>query len=400
MGSLYSPAMDAPTVARPLHILLLADRDWTHPQGGGSGANLYGQVAHWIHWGHRVTVVAGDYPGAKAFEQITPRLAVHRTGDRVTIFPRAAWRVLRGVGRDADVVLEVVNGIAFLTPLWLRRRPRVALIHHIHDDLYLNEFGPLKGRLLHLALERLPLALLYRRTPFLTISRAAADHMVDAGLPRGNITVQYMGVEPGAFGRGVRAPEPRLLYLGRLKAYKRIELVLDVLEAIPAASLDIVGHGDHQEALTAEIERRGLAHRVEMHGWVSEERKAELYGRAWVALTASSAEGWTLTVMEAALCATPSAALAVGGLCESIVDGETGILAHSPDELIRRVRALLDDPALREALGEAAQRRALTFTWDRTAATNLAVLARAAGRRPSLGAGAYVQPPEPARVPA
>ena len=27
------------------HILLLTDRDWTHPQGGGTGANLFGQVA-------------------------------------------------------------------------------------------------------------------------------------------------------------------------------------------------------------------------------------------------------------------------------------------------------------------------------------------------------------------
>src|SRR3954463_2457028 len=45
----------------PVHILLLTDRDWTHPQGGGTGANLYGQVAHWLAWGHRVTVVAGSY---------------------------------------------------------------------------------------------------------------------------------------------------------------------------------------------------------------------------------------------------------------------------------------------------------------------------------------------------
>ena len=64
-----------------------------------------------------------------------------------------------------------------------------------------------------------------------------------------------------------------------------------------------------------------------LHGHVSEEQKAELYARAWVNLTASSAEGWCLTVMEAATCGTPSAALRVGGLPESIVDGETGLLA-------------------------------------------------------------------------
>ncbi len=28
----------------PLRILVLADRDWTHPQGGGTGANVYSNV--------------------------------------------------------------------------------------------------------------------------------------------------------------------------------------------------------------------------------------------------------------------------------------------------------------------------------------------------------------------
>ena len=47
---------------------------------------------------------------------------------------------MRGVGRDADVVLEVINGITFLTPLWLRK-PRVAMVHHVHRELYIGEFG-------------------------------------------------------------------------------------------------------------------------------------------------------------------------------------------------------------------------------------------------------------------
>jgi hypothetical protein len=128
-------------VREPLHILVLTDRDWTHPQGGGTGTNLYGQVARWVAWGHRVTVVAGDYPGAAAREELAPNLTVHRMGSRLTVFPRAAWAWLRGgVGRDADVALEVVNGITFLTPLWLRR-PRVALVHHVHRDHYVAELG-------------------------------------------------------------------------------------------------------------------------------------------------------------------------------------------------------------------------------------------------------------------
>jgi len=60
------------------HVLLLTDRDWTHPQGGGTGTNLYGQVARWLAWGHRVTVIAGDYPGAAKVEHLSDQLTIHR----------------------------------------------------------------------------------------------------------------------------------------------------------------------------------------------------------------------------------------------------------------------------------------------------------------------------------
>jgi glycosyltransferase involved in cell wall biosynthesis len=369
-------APDAP----PLKILVLADRDWTHHDTGGNGANLYAQISRWVEWGNDVTVVAGDYPGAQRVERFGPRLVVHRMGTRSTVFPRAILAVLRGIGRDADVVLEVINGITFLTPLWLRK-PCVAIVHHVHRELYLEEF-PRFGLPLFWILERLPLRLLYRRTPFLTISRSARDDLAREGIPPANVTVEYLGVDPGKFRPGTRAPEPHLIFVGRLKAYKNVEALFDVLETVPEAILDVVGEGDHRPDLEAEIERRGLGDRVRMHGYVDEETKAELYGRAWVNLTASQSEGWSLTVMEAALCRTPSAALAVGGLAESIVDGETGFLAADTDELADRVRELVAQPDLRESYGEAARRRAATFTWDRSASAFLDVLRRAAGRPP------------------
>ena len=68
----------------PRHILLLTDRDWTHPQGGGTGTNLYGQVSRWVAWGHRVTVIAGSYPGAEAISRPHERLTIHRMGGRTT----------------------------------------------------------------------------------------------------------------------------------------------------------------------------------------------------------------------------------------------------------------------------------------------------------------------------
>ena len=354
-----------------MHILVLTDRDWTHPQGGGTGTNLYGQVSRWLAWGHRVSVIASGYPGCAAREELGA-LTVHRVGGRSTVFPRAIWKQWRGLVPDADVMLEVVNGITFLTPLW-SRTPRVTLVHHIHRDHYVREMGR-AGQVAAWALETAPLKLLYKGSRFLTISNAAATDIAAHGIPRERIAMNYIGVELDAFRPGERAEHPMLLYLGRLKRYKRIELLFDVLEQIPEATLEMAGEGDYREQLEHEIAERGLGPRVLMHGHVSEEKKLELFQRAWVNLTASSAEGWCLTVMEAAACGTPSVAMAVGGLPESIADGETGLLARSPAELVEKTRLILDDAELRDGLGERARERVHEFTWERTAESNLEVL--------------------------
>ena len=354
-----------------MHILVLTDREWTHPQGGGTGTNLFGQISRWIAWGHRVTVVASSYPGAAPVEHLGD-LTIHRMGGRSTVFPRAIWRQWRGLVPDADVVLEVINGITFLSPLWLRT-PSLTLIHHVHREHYDQEMGRL-GRIAAFLLETAPLRWLYRGSRFLTLSNAEAEKIAEHGIPRERIEVNYIGVEQDAFEPGERAETPTLLYLGRLKRYKRIELLLDALEAIPGAVLEIAGEGDHREELEREIEARGLTDRVRMHGFVDEDTKLRLMQRAWVNLTASSAEGWCLSVIETAACATPSAALAVGGLSESVVDGQTGLLAQDPEELAQNARRLIEDDALRERMGQAALERTREFTWDRTAERTLALL--------------------------
>ena len=73
-------------------------------------------------------------------------------------------------------------------------------------------------------------------------------------------------------------------------------------------------------------------------------------------------------------------ALRVGGLAESIVDGETGLLADDEAGLVAAVRRVVEEPGLRERLGAAARERAATFTWERTARETLDVLEGARSR--------------------
>jgi glycosyltransferase involved in cell wall biosynthesis/O-antigen/teichoic acid export membrane protein len=320
-----------------------------------------------------VTVIACSYDGAIPYEQ-SVGLTIHRMGSRVTVFPRAALRQWRGLVPDADVVLEIFNGISFLTPLWLRT-PRVVLVHHIHRQHYAAELG-LVGKAAAFMLETAPLRLLYRNASFVTVSRSSAGEIAAHGIPLESIAVNYNGVESPDFVPGPKAEEPTLLYLGRLKRYKRIEWLLDAVEQIPGTVLDIAGEGDHRAELEREIAARGLGDRVRLHGHVDDTTRLRMLQRAWVHITASSAEGWSLAVIEAAACGTPTVAAAAGGLTESVIEGETGLLADDAPALVAATRRVVEDAELRERLAAAAHSRSRTLTWDHHAEKTLAAMER------------------------
>lgn len=356
-----------------MHVVALIDRDWTHPQAGGSGDNLVQHVHELVAHGHRVTVVTSSYPGASPVERDGP-VTILRRGGPYTVFPHTIWRMLRGHVPDADVALEIVNGVTYLTPLWLRL-PSVQFVHHLsRGDQYVTEFGPRLGNVLGWLLESGPFRHLYRRARFTTVSEATKRGLVELGLRPEAITVSHPGLRPEQFGSGPRATTPTLLSLGRLKRYKRVDLLLDIVERVPEVSLDVVGQGDAMDELRAQIAERGLGDRVRLLGFVDEAEKLRLLSSAWALVTTSSAEGWGATVLEAAACGTPTVALGIGGLVEAVQHERTGLLAGDLDEMTGHVRRIVADPALRDRLGAAALERARAFTWQHAAERTLTLL--------------------------
>ncbi len=83
-------------------------------------------------------------------------------------------------------------------------------------------------------------------------------------------------------------------------------------------------------------------------------------------------EGFGIVFLEAAAPAWPPVAGDSGGAAEAVDDGETGLVVSHPDDpdaVAAAIGRLLDDPALRSRLGEAARRRAVeAFSYDDLAA--------------------------------
>jgi glycosyltransferase involved in cell wall biosynthesis len=116
------------------------------------------------------------------------------------------------------------------------------------------------------------------------------------------------------------------------------------------------GEGDAQ-GLRRRAAELGIADRIELPGWLGPaERDAELR-KAAVFCLPSHAEGLPMSMLEAMAARKPVVATNVGGIPETLRDGDNGLLVPPRDEqaLARALARLLGDTALRDRLAERAR---------------------------------------------
>jgi glycosyltransferase involved in cell wall biosynthesis len=360
-----------------VRILVLNWQDLRNPQAGGAELHLKEIFSRIVARGHTVDLLCSSWPMAARRETIDG-IDIHRVGTRNT-YPFLAHRYYREnlARNDYDVVIEDLNKVPLYTPLW--GVPKlVALVHHLFGATVFREApAPLAAAVW---LSERPLGLLYRKVPFEAVSVSTADDLVHRGIPRGSIRVIYNGVDsvrltPDA---SERSQTPLFIYLGRLKKYKRVDLVIRAFAGlnVPEATMEIAGTGDYRAPLEGLVKSLGLTSRVKFLGFISEEEKVHLLRRAWASTLASPKEGWGISNLEAAACGTPVIAANSPGIRESVIDGETGFLVPPDDvqEMSAAMRGLVQSPDLVSHLGAAARRFAGTFTWDRAANDTLAHL--------------------------
>ena len=353
-----------------MRIVVVNWQDRENPQAGGAEIHLHEIFGRLAARGHDVTLLCGGWPGCAPRVELDG-IRVVRAGTRGTfaLVARGTWR--RDLERTRpDVLVEDINKVPLLTPWWGARRV-VGLVPHLFGGTAFDELPAPIAAAVWLA-ER-PLPWVYRHVPFQAISQSTADDLVARGLPRDAVQVIYPGIDaqtltPDALARSER---PILAYVGRLKKYKRVDLVIRAFAqcAVPEAHLEIAGAGDHRDALEALVDSLALRDRVTFLGFVSEDAKRALLRRSWVVALASPKEGWGITNLEAAACGTPVVASNSPGLRESVRDGDTGLLVPhgSVPAMALAFTRLLGDRVRIERMGMQARAFATTFTWERAA---------------------------------
>ena len=353
-----------------MRILLVNWQDRENPQAGGAEIHLHEIFGRLAHRGHEVTLLCGGWPSCPPRATLDG-VEVIRIGTRLTwpALARGAYRRLFG-GHPHDVLVEDINKMPLFTPRWGAERV-VALVPHLFGGTAFQELAAPLATVVWLS-ER-PLAREYRGVPFHAISESTADDLVARGIRRELIRVIYPGIDTNHYTPApeLRSAAPLFSYLGRLKRYKGIDLVIRAFAqaAIPDATLEIAGAGDYRTSLERLAESLDLRGRARFLGRISEADKVSLLRRSWALAFASPKEGWGITNLEAAACGTPVVASNSPGIRESVRDGDTGFLVPHGDTaaFAAALRRIAGSPTLVGTLGAQARTFAESFTWERAA---------------------------------
>ncbi|MEP7047279.1 MAG: glycosyltransferase family 4 protein [Ilumatobacteraceae bacterium] len=357
---------------RRVHVL--AWRDLDDPDAGGSEVHADEFMRRWAAAGleitHRTSAAAGQPATATRHGY-----KVVRRGSRYSVFPRAvASESVRRMGRY-DALVEVWNGVPWMSPLWCHK-PRITFLHHVHGPMW-DQLLPRPFAGVGRAMEARLAPPFYRRGLTLTPSEATRQDLLGLGFHADRVVAVNNGVDPMFTTGGRRNETPLVLCVGRLAPVKRqdelIEAAVVAKRRVPDMRLVIIGDGPLRPALEARVAAYGAADWISFAGRLSHAELVEHYQRAWLVSSASLAEGWGLTLTEAAACGTPAVATDVSGHRSSVVDGVTGVLVPL-DRLGQTIADVLLDGSRRTQLAEAALIRARTLTWDASARGILASL--------------------------
>lgn len=296
------------------------------------------------------------------------RRAIHPWRDSVSY--RELKRTVRAFKPDIVHTHSAKAGVLGRAAAWRLGVP--AIVHGVHGAPFYPYQNPIVRRF-YKACERWAGR---RCHAFVSVADAMTDLMVEAGVAaRERFTTIYSGMETEPF---LRAGEHRgrvrrelgysdeqivvgkIARLFHLKGHEDVIAAAERLAAShPTVRFLFVGDGILKEELQDKIAAAGLADRFHFTGLVPPERIPELIGAMDVVVHTSLREGLARVLPQALIAGKPVVSYDIDGAREVVVSGQTGYLLppRDADGLVRALDELIDDPALRDRLGNEGRRR-------------------------------------------
>lgn len=217
----------------------------------------------------------------------------------------------------------------------------------------------------------------------IAVSEAEKDTIVDRlGADETSVRVVYPGVNTDQFRPDSDEPlwgdgQRYLLFAARLEELKGADLALKTLAALDPqtrpklviageASPDFAWYEGELRTLATSL---GIAGEILHVGTQDRANLARILRSALALINPSRSETYGLINLEASASGIPVIASRAGGMCESVIDGETGLLltGRDPRDWASAVGQVLDAPKVRARLGAAGRAFALEHTWAQVA---------------------------------
>lgn len=171
---------------------------------------------------------------------------------------------------------------------------------------------------------------------------------------------------------GIHPSEIILLHTARLVPRKGVDRLIDVLPHLPSQVRAVsIGEGPDRERLETLAEP--LGDRMKFLGVMDDHQRDLWYAAADIFVfpvraEGDDVEGYGIVCLEASAAGLPVVVGMNGGAPETVIDEETGLVvdANNREALAVAIRRLVDDPALRQRMGEAGRAHvAETGDWSK-----------------------------------
>jgi len=223
------------------------------------------------------------------------------------------------------------------------------LILEVHADYLESGLTPLQKRIAEYLLKRCSLVRAVSWKIAEDIKRLGAKNIV-------MIPSIYVKTDIFRPLKNHSSRRPIILSIGRLVKQKNFPLLLSafkkVEEEISEAELVIHGRGPQEKEILYLARKLGLKNFKLFTQWLPEEELVNLYNEAALLAITSKYEGGPRVAFEAGACHTPFVSTRVGILTEVARHGLHGFFADKPGEFAEKIITLIQDPLLREKMGE------------------------------------------------
>jgi glycosyltransferase involved in cell wall biosynthesis len=348
-----------------MRFLMLNWRDPRNPLSGGAERVSLAYLKELVRRGHEAFWFANDFPGG-AHEEIFEGVKIVRGGGMgSSVFRARQWCRQQ---EKFDLVIDQHHGIPWYAPWWCRTNC-VAYIHEVLGPIW-NSFYSQPLSAIGQWQERWT-QWLYRNVPFWTPSDSTQKILRQHGVKSVHVFLNGTDAKP----LPELDPKPlesplRLVTVCRLAPNKRVDHAIQAAKILQQRGADVgltvVGTGEAENSLKQLIRDSGLVERVKFTGLLDEQKKNECLRRAHFLVHTSIREGWGLNVIEANAMGTPAIVYPVGGLVDSTLHDETGIVtrAETPESVADTVLEIMKSPEKYARLRINAWNRSKALQWD------------------------------------